>query len=381
MKNIIKRSYLVAIVLFVTMVNCHSDDEQETLSLQNFTATINENPANGQIIGNVQATGKGTLTYSITVQTPTGALSINANTGELTVANAALFDFETNPIITATVSATGASNTATVTINLTNVNEVDVQNFTATINENPANGQSLGTVQATGDGTLTYSITAQTPPGALSINSSTGNLTVANNALFNFETNPTITATIAITNSGTIKNLTATINLTNVNEVGEFKFGGVIFWVNAAGTEGLVCAITDQSAGIQWYNGQSLNTAALGKAIGTGQANTTAIINAQGMGSYAAKLCDDLTLNGFSDWFLPSIDELKEMRINKAIIDATSVANSGTAIEATRYWSSTEYNESLHAAEAVSFTSSSATFLEFKSTSHKVRAIRDWTDF
>jgi Protein of unknown function (DUF1566) len=381
MKTIIKGSYLLAMVLFVTMMSCHSDDEQATVSVQNFTATINENPTNGQNIGKVQATGSGTLTYSITSQTPTGAVSINSSTGELTVANAALFDFETNPIITATVSVVGAVNTATVTINVSNVNEISVQNFTATINENPANGQSLGTVQATGDGALTYNIVAQVPTGALSIHASTGNLTVANNALFNFETNPTITATIAITNSGTIKNLTATINLTNVNEVGEYKFGGVIFWVNAAGTEGLVCAITDQSSGIQWYNGLSLNTTALGKVIGTGQANTTAIINAQGIGSYAAKLCDDLTLNGFSDWFLPSIDELKQMRINKSIIDATSVANSGTAIEATRYWSSTEYSESLHAAEAVSFTSSSATFLEFKSMNHRVRAIRDWTDF
>jgi Protein of unknown function (DUF1566) len=382
MKKIIKRSYLLAGIILIMSVSCHTDDEQANIvSIQNFVATINENPSNGEIIGNVQATGTGTLSYNITVQTPTGALGINSSTGELTVANAALFDFETNPILTATVSATGAVKTASVTIKLTNESEISVQNFTANISENPVTGQSIGTVQATGDGTLTYSITAQTPTGALGINSSTGALTVANAALFDFETNSTSTATIAVTNSGTIKNLTATINLTDVHEVGEYKFGGIIFWVNTPGNEGLVCAITDQSAGIQWYNGLSLNTTALGKAIGTGQANTTAIINAQGIGSYAAKLCDDLSLNGFSDWFLPSIDELKEMRINKLIIDATSVANSGSAIEATRYWSSTEYSESLHAAEAVSFTSSSATFLEFKSNSHKVRAIRAWTDF
>lgn len=261
------------------------------------------------------------------------------------------------------------------------VNNVSVQNFTTNINENLTNSHSLGTVQAIGNGTLTFSITAQTPTGALSINSSTGELTVANTALLDFETHPIITATIAVNNSGTIKNLTATINLIDVNEIGEYKFGGVIFWVNAAGNGGLVCAIIDQSSGIQWYNGLSLNTTALGKVIGTGQANTTAIINAQGIGSYAAKLCDDLSLNGFSDWFLPSIDELKQMRINKSIIDATSVANSGTEIEATHYWSSTEYSESLQAAEAVSFTTSSATFLEFKNSSHKVRAVRRWTDF
>jgi Protein of unknown function (DUF1566) len=265
--------------------------------------------------------------------------------------------------------------------NAPQTNTVSVQNFSKTTEENPTNGLSIGTVQATGTGILSYNITAQTPSGALSINSGTGELTVANAAVFDFEINPIITATIAVNNSGTTKYLTATINITDVNEIGEYKFGGVIFWVNSTGKEGLVCATLDQSAGIQWYNGLSVNTTALGKVIGTGQANTTAIIIAQGTGSYAAKLCDDLTLNGFSDWFLPSIDELKEMRIKKSIIDATSIANSGTQIDATRYWSSTEYSGSIHAAETASFTTSSATFLEFKNLTHNVRAIRDWTDY
>lgn len=48
-------------------------------------------------------------------------------------------------------------------------------------------------------------------------------------------------------------------------------------------------------------------------------------------------LCDDLSINGFSYRFLPSINELKEICINKSIIDATYIANSGTPIEATLY--------------------------------------------
>jgi hypothetical protein len=43
--------------------------------------------------------------------------------------------------------------------------------------------------------------------------------------------------------------------------------------------------------------------------VGTGRANTEAIIAAQGSGSYAATLCRNLTLGGFSDWFLPLKDE------------------------------------------------------------------------
>jgi len=53
-----------------------------------------------------------------------------------------------------------------------------------------------------------------------------------------------------------------------------------------------------------------------GTGVGTGQANTTAIINilnAQNESNCAAQLCDALTINGYNDWFLPSKDELNLM--------------------------------------------------------------------
>ena len=64
----------------------------------------------------------------------------------------------------------------------------------------------------------------------------------------------------------------------------------------------------------KWQNitslGQATNMAGLGTAIGTGEANTNLIVSTLGNGNYAAKLCADYTKNGFSDWFLPSKDEL-----------------------------------------------------------------------
>jgi len=139
----------------------------------------------------------------------------------------------------------------------------------------------------------------------------------------------------------------------------------------------LVCAVTDQSSGIQWYNGSNGNTGATGTAIGTGQTNTTTIVNFQGIGAYAAQLCNDLSLNGYDDWFLPSIDELKEMYNNKTIINTTSVANSGTNLDESRqgvYWSSTRFTNS----RASSLRFSDA-FVEgsFKASSTlNVRAVR-----
>lgn len=48
-------------------------------------------------------------------------------------------------------------------------------------------------------------------------------------------------------------------------------------------------------------------------AIGTGQTNTTAIVNTQRIGAYAAQLYNDLTLYDCLDWFLPGLDELEEI--------------------------------------------------------------------
>jgi hypothetical protein len=93
--------------------------------------------------------------------------------------------------------------------------------------------------------------------------------------------------------------------------VGDTALGGVVFYTDASGLHGLVATLADQDSGMPWSNGSYVTTGATGITIGTGKSNTAAIVAVQGEGFYAAKICDDLTLNGFNDWFLPSIDELQ----------------------------------------------------------------------
>ena len=53
--------------------------------------------------------------------------------------------------------------------------------------------------------------------------------------------------------------------------------------------------------------------------IGTGQSNTTIIVtwmNTYSVTDKAAQLCDALTVGDYSDWFLPSKDELNQMYVN-----------------------------------------------------------------
>ena len=127
--------------------------------------------------------------------------------------------------------------------------------------------------------------------------------------------------------------------------IGDYRNGGIVFWVDPAdNTSGLVCALEDQSAAIRWYNGTYVTTGATSVTIGTGSANTDAIITTQGavQTSYAAGLARAYAGASYNDWFLPSKDELNQMYVHRTTINATAAANGGVALMNDIYWSSTE---------------------------------------
>jgi hypothetical protein len=98
---------------------------------------------------------------------------------------------------------------------------------------------------------------------------------------------------------------------------------------------GIIAASSDQSSGAAWgCLGTSISNAN-GTAIGTGFQNTVFIITSCPDAGIAAELCYDLILNGYTDWYLPSKDELNMLYLNRAAIGGF------VSIE---YWSSSEYN-------------------------------------
>jgi hypothetical protein len=116
--------------------------------------------------------------------------------------------------------------------------------------------------------------------------------------------------------------------------IGQSYQGGIIFYIDGTGQHGLIAATSDQSTGAQWgCNGTSIPGTSTG--IGTGQANTTLIVNGCSTAGIAARICNDLVLNGYSDWFLPSKDELNLMYTQRTTIG-------GFAVD--YYWSSSEYD-------------------------------------
>ena len=119
----------------------------------------------------------------------------------------------------------------------------------------------------------------------------------------------------------------------------------------------LIAAPNDQSTGIVWDNtpfikvGANLDSGGLYQdEVEANAAQTNAIIEELGDGSYAAKICADLVLNGYDNWYLPIRGELSSMRHNLHI---GGFGNFTTA----EYWSSTE--DDVDIAKAIYFNQSS----------------------
>jgi len=127
--------------------------------------------------------------------------------------------------------------------------------------------------------------------------------------------------------------------------IGDTHQGGIIFYLDGSGCHGLVAAPSDQSTGIQWYNGSYIDTYAYGNGIGSGEGNSIGIRRWQGTCSscYASQLCQDLNLGGKTDWYLPSKYELNLMYENIGQGNVLGLGNVGN-FDNYYYWSSTEYD-------------------------------------
>jgi len=104
--------------------------------------------------------------------------------------------------------------------------------------------------------------------------------------------------------------MTFTTGIPTGRYIGELYAGGIIFYLDATGNHGLVCATTDQGLRDMGCGGVSGTSA----AIGTGFQNTTNIIAA--CPNSAAAYIANLNINGYTGWYLPSVDELIMMRTN-----------------------------------------------------------------
>jgi hypothetical protein len=214
-----------------------------------------------------------TLGYSIAGGADAARFTISNSTGQLSFVSAPSYeapaDSGGNNVYDVTVQVSdgqGGTDTQAIAVTVTNVNEAptDLALSANTVAENAANGTVVGTVSGsdvdTGD-TKTYSLT-DNAGGRFAINSSTGQLTVANASLLNYESATSHTVTARVTDSGGLTyDETFTINVTDVNEAAPritSNGGGATALINIAENSTAVTRVTASDADTRQTLGYSI---------------------------------------------------------------------------------------------------------------------------
>lgn len=136
----------------------------------------------------------------------------------------------------------------------------------------------------------------------------------------------------------------------SIIEVGSNYQGGIVFYVDSEG-KGLIIDTDYLQASYTWIDGQPLqsrwgnhwvnNINAQEEFIGAGQFNTTNL-TISNINDFAADVCINSNSSGYTDWFLPSKNELWEIMMQKSIIDSVIQEIGGDTIYDAYHWSSTQ---------------------------------------
>jgi uncharacterized protein (TIGR02145 family) len=293
--------------------------------------------------GLVWGTTAGSSTYSVTSGTGSGSYTASI-TGLSIATNYFVRAFATN--LAGTIYGPevqfSTPNTATVASTITST----ITSSTAILG---------GVLSSTGGATTTFGIRYSTDINfgtfsttSINANAVAGTYTTTISGLSELTTyyvKAYATNTAGTVYGPTINFITPVLPLT----VGTTYQGGIIFYLFqsndpgyvAGQTHGLIAAPSDQappSAKLDWKNNGGFSNIATGTGIGTGLANTNAIISTYGSSNgYAAGVARAYRGGGYSDWYLPSKDELYKMH--------TSIgqgANNIAQLLGETYWSSSQ---------------------------------------
>ncbi|WP_243373696.1 cadherin domain-containing protein [Geotalea sp. SG265] len=195
-------------------------------NLGNYAVTLAENSAKGTTVETVSATDADgdRITYTIIAGNDSGAFAIDAASGAITVADASKLDFETIQKFTLTVQASDGrlSDTGTVTINLTDLNDnapVITSGSSGIVAENAPTDTVI--YQATASDadsgtTITYSLGTEGDASLLSIDPGSGAVTLKNSA--DFEAKSSYTFTVIAGDGVNSSEKTITVSVTDLND-------------------------------------------------------------------------------------------------------------------------------------------------------------------
>ena len=227
-------------------ISVHAVGSDSTTTIESFTISLNnlneapedltlsgssvaENAANGTAVGTVAASDPDageSFIYTLTDDAG-GRFAVDPATGEITVADGSLLDFESDASHSITVQvadSSGLTYAETFTITVTDQPDNPPSDLTlsgTSVAENATNGTAVGTasaIDADAGETFAYALTDDAG-GRFAINSSTGEITVADGSLLDHEAAGSHDVTVQVTDgAGNTYAETFTITVDDVNE-------------------------------------------------------------------------------------------------------------------------------------------------------------------
>jgi hypothetical protein len=168
----------------------------------------------------------------------------------------------------------------------------------------------------------------------------------------------------------------------NNPNIGDIYGGGIVAYLYAQGDRGYIggethgIIIAKSNIGTAEWGCQYSSCGNTSIAIGFGLYNTNEIVSHCQNANIAARLCFDLTLNGYSDWFLPSNNELLQLYKNGGVINQTADFIGGRGFSLNT-WSSSE-NDSFTALYLVFYNGIVMNVATEKKNKKVVHAIRSF---
>jgi len=148
----------------------------------------------------------------------------------------------------------------------------------------------------------------------------------------------------------TAERLAGTIDGQVTHYVGELFGGGVVFWVNKAGTHGLICSMVNLGSPKEWSDETGVLPNLLAKSDRDGQSNTAIIVSRSDVQGAARTCRDYVNVNYgtgvYSDWYLPSREEMNCLWNNIYSVNTALEKdgnNATTVLLKVDYWTSTEF--------------------------------------
>ena len=155
------------------------------------------------------------------------------------------------------------------------------------------------------------------------------------------------------------------------HRLGESFGGGIVAYVDSTGSHGFIISSVDVSAGTAWSNVTATLIGASAQSLWDGFSNCSAITAQSGHTTSAALLSRIYMGGGYSDWYLPGIDQLIKILLAKYELDKVFGANVLNNI----YWSSTEFS----ATNVFAFSFQTGSFFNnAKNNSYRIRAVRNF---